>query len=98
MNFENYILNKPHIKTKLFNIRNEELWFGNKILFNFEFKLVNYDYLSDNRYDEMMLFSDTFNKKHLNDDELSKLLKNPEYIIYKYENDYSKEKIFYIFP
>ena len=59
MNIENYILNKQNTKTEQFNINKKELWFGNKTLFIFEFKLNNYNYLSDNRYDysyeEMMM-------------------------------------------
>jgi len=101
LNFEKYMLDKPSIKTEQFNINEKDLWFGNKTLFNFNFTLNNYENLSDNKYDysydEMIMFSDTFKKEYLNDDELSKILKDPEYILYKYENDYSKEKNFFYF-
>jgi len=101
LNFEKYILNKPSIKTEQFNMNEEDLWFGNKTLFNFNFTLNNYENLSDNMYDysydEINMFSDIFIKEYLNDEELSKILKNPEYILYKYENDYSIEKNFFYF-
>ncbi|KAL6621703.1 hypothetical protein U3516DRAFT_810931 [Neocallimastix sp. 'constans'] len=71
------------------------LWFENKDLFNINFELKKYHLKYNGRYNysyhEIDKFSLIFRDKYLNDDELSKVLKDPEYILYKSENDTTME-------
>ena len=76
-------------------IKRKDLWFENKDLFNINFELKKYHLKYNGRYNysynEIVEFSLIFKDKYLNDDELSKVLKDPEYILYKSENDTTME-------
>jgi len=94
VNWDEYRLNKKKIDEYRKNnchIKEKDLWFGNKDLFNINFELKKYHLKYTDRYDyfyeDICKFSTIFKNNYLNDTELTNILKDPEYIIYKSEND-----------
>ncbi|ORX79376.1 hypothetical protein BCR32DRAFT_281487 [Anaeromyces robustus] len=78
--------------------KKEDLWFCNKDLFNINHNLTKIFHLFPNTYyysyDEVDTFATTFATNYLNDIELPKMLKNPDYIIYKSEIDSLEDNYF----
>jgi len=71
-------------------LNEDELWFGNKKLFDINFDLKKFtceDNIYQHTFEEIMSYSKYFKKEYLNDNELLNILNDPEYIFYKYEND-----------
>ncbi|ORX39491.1 hypothetical protein BCR32DRAFT_288533 [Anaeromyces robustus] len=78
--------------------KKDDLWFGNKDLFNINHNLTKTFHLFPNTYyysyEEVDTFATTFATNYLNDIELPKMLKNPDYIIYKSEIDSLEDNYF----
>jgi len=102
VNYDEFKINRNKInndRKKNSFIKQNDLWFGNKDLFNIDFELKKYYLIYENRYDfsynEIEMFYTLFKKNYLNDIEVAKILEDPEYIIYKSENDATIENNYF---